>query len=117
RAVSLLAEAGGGRGRGQPGKPVGVHPADALPITLHSGRYGPYLRHGKAIASLPRGMNPDEITVDRAVDLLAARAEKAKTAPAGTRAPRGAKPKAAAKTRTKRAAGSKPKAGKPATAE
>jgi DNA topoisomerase-1 len=113
RAVSLLAESGGrgGRGRAQPGKPIGVHPEDEQPITLHSGRYGPYLRHGKAIASLPRGMNPDAVTIDDAVGLLAARAEKDKSAPA--KRSRAARPKAKAK----RASKAKPKTAKPAQAE
>src|SRR5437762_7295359 len=40
RAVSLLAEGGGrgGRGRAQPGKPIGVHPGGEQPITRHGGR-------------------------------------------------------------------------------
>jgi len=56
-------------------------------------------------------MNPDAVTVDSAVGLLAARAEKDKSAPA--KRPRAASPKAAAKA--KRPA--KPKAAKPARAE
>ncbi|MGH6931606.1 MAG: type I DNA topoisomerase [Dongiaceae bacterium] len=74
RAISLLAE-GPGRRRGPIGKPVGNHPADNQPITLHSGRYGPYIRHGKLLASLPRDANSDELTLDGVVALLAARAE------------------------------------------
>jgi DNA topoisomerase-1 len=77
RAVSLLAEAAANR-RAPPGKAVGNHPADDKPITLHSGRYGPYLRHGKALASLPKGMAEDTVTVANAVTILAAQAEKKK---------------------------------------
>ena len=66
RAVVLLAEASANR-RTPPGKALGDHPADSKPITLHSGRYGPYLRHGNIIASLPRGMSEEEVTLEIAV--------------------------------------------------
>jgi DNA topoisomerase I len=77
RAVVLLAEASAKR-RTPPGKMVGEHPADKKPITLHSGRYGPYLRHANILASLPKGMGEDEVTVENAVTILAAQAEKKK---------------------------------------
>jgi DNA topoisomerase-1 len=79
RAVSLLAEPskGGGR-RMPPGKTLGNHPADGEPVTLHSGRYGPYVRHGKTLASLPGSGDPEAFTLDDAVSLLAAKVEKAK---------------------------------------
>ena len=64
RAVALLAEPSKGGRRTQPGKTLGNHPADAAPITLHSGRYGPYIRHGKLLVSLPKGSEPDEFTLD-----------------------------------------------------
>ena len=79
RAVALLAEPSKGGRRTQPGKTLGNHPADAAPITLHSGRYGPYIRHGKLLVSLPKGSEPDEFTLEAAVALLAAKAEKGKT--------------------------------------
>jgi len=78
RAVVLLAEASTKR-RTPPGKAVGEHPADSKPITLHSGRYGPYLRHGNILASLPKGMSEEEVTVENAIPILAAQAEKKKS--------------------------------------
>jgi DNA topoisomerase I len=45
---------------------------------LHNGRYGPYLRHGNILASLPRGMSEEEVTVENAVPILVAQAEKKK---------------------------------------
>jgi DNA topoisomerase-1 len=78
RAVALLAEPSKGGRRTVPGKTLGNHPADGAPITLHSGRYGPYIRHGKLLVSLPKGSEPDELTLDGAVALLAAKAEKGK---------------------------------------
>ncbi len=74
RAVTLIAEAPARRGAAA-GKEIGVHPADSKPITLHSGRYGPYVKHGKIIASLPKSVEPDGLTLDQAVELIAARAE------------------------------------------
>ncbi|MGQ0677894.1 MAG: type I DNA topoisomerase, partial [Rhodospirillales bacterium] len=75
RAVDLLATAGKGRRR-QPGKELGVHPQDQKPVTLHQGRYGPYVAHGRVYASLPRGMNESEVTLDAAVALLTAKSSK-----------------------------------------
>ncbi len=61
-----------------PGKELGNHPADGKPITLKSGRYGPYVQHGKLNATLPRDMNPDTVTLEQAVQLLAAKADSGK---------------------------------------
>ncbi|MGP0032826.1 MAG: type I DNA topoisomerase, partial [Acidimicrobiales bacterium] len=46
--------------------------ADGTPIVARVGRYGPYLQRGEDRASLPDDMCPDELTVARAEDLLAA---------------------------------------------
>jgi DNA topoisomerase-1 len=50
--------------------PIGMHEGQA--ISLRVGRYGPYLESGEARASVPEGLAPDEITVEKALDLLAA---------------------------------------------
>ena len=80
RAVTVLAEkaARGGRGRSAPAalKTLGDHP-DGGPVTLHDGRYGPYVKHDKTNASLPRGKDPDSLTLDEALALIAERAAKA----------------------------------------
>jgi hypothetical protein len=52
---------------------------DGEVIKLFDGRYGPYVKHGKVNASLPKGMEPDQITVEQAIELLAERAEKMKS--------------------------------------
>ncbi|MDH3474045.1 MAG: type I DNA topoisomerase [Rhodospirillales bacterium] len=78
RAVALLAEAPA-RGRAPAGKPLGDHPEDGKPVTLHSGRYGPYVKHGRVFASLPKGTESESATLDMAVELLAAKAAKSKT--------------------------------------
>jgi DNA topoisomerase-1 len=115
RAVVLLAEkrAGGFKGRGAavaPLKDLGAHPETGEPVHVMSGRFGPYVKSGKINATIPKGTAPEEMTMEIAVPLLAARAlvaPKAKKAPAKKAAPK----KAAA---PKAAAAKKPAAKKPA---
>jgi len=98
RAVALLAEpkGAGRRGGGAPGKILGEHPADKQPVTLHAGRYGPYVKHGKLNATLPKTMTPETVTLDQAVSLLDERAAKG-PAKRPARRKTGARPQAAAK--------------------
>ncbi|MHB1597667.1 MAG: type I DNA topoisomerase [Acidimicrobiales bacterium] len=51
--------------------PIGVA-ADGEPIVVRVGRYGPYLQHSEERASIPEDLAPDEVTVARAEELLAA---------------------------------------------
>ena len=44
---------------------------DGKPIALRVGRYGPYIEHDGQRASVPEGLAPDEITVAKALELLA----------------------------------------------
>jgi DNA topoisomerase-1 len=88
RAVALLAEkaAGGGKGRFQRGKPtvlkdLGEHPEGGKMEVL-SGRYGPYVKHGKTNATIPNGKDPAAISVEEAIELIAARAAKGGKKPA-----------------------------------
>ncbi|MBM3506512.1 MAG: type I DNA topoisomerase [Alphaproteobacteria bacterium] len=78
RAVDLLTEAANKKGRGRGGatalKDLGNHPADGKPVTVHAGRYGPYVKHGKTNATLPKGVEPNDVTLEQAIPLLAARA-------------------------------------------
>ena len=41
-----------------------------------SGRYGPYIKHGAVNANIPRGKDPQDVTLEEAVALLAERAAK-----------------------------------------
>ena len=69
RALALLAEPPKGRraaAAAGPLREVGQHPADQQPITLHSGRFGPYVKHGKLNASLPKRLAPETLTVEDA---------------------------------------------------
>ncbi|QBX37785.1 type I DNA topoisomerase [Brevundimonas sp. S30B] len=111
RAVALLAEkrAAGPRGRGAsaaPLKDLGAHPETGEPVHVMAGRFGPYVKSGKINATLPKGTAPEDLTLEAALPLLAAKADAApkkkaaaKKAPAkkvGTRKP-AAKKTAAAK--------------------
>ena len=44
----------------------------ATEIVVRVGRYGPYLQHGDDRASIPEDLAPDELTVERAEEMLAA---------------------------------------------
>jgi len=80
RAVDLLAQkrAGGAGRRGESAalKDLGAHPADGAPVRVLSGRYGPYIKHGSTNANVPRGTDPQAVTLEQAVALLAERAAK-----------------------------------------
>jgi len=79
RAVSLLAEPRAPRrGAPTPLKVLGNHPADGAPVNLFSGRYGPYVSHGGINATVPSDISLDEINLQQAVDLIAARPQAAK---------------------------------------
>jgi DNA topoisomerase-1 len=85
RAVTLIAEkvARGPRRRfgADPGRPLGDHPAKGGPVVAKNGRYGPYVSHAGVNATLPGDKTPETITLDEAVALLDARAERGAAAP------------------------------------
>ncbi|HEY5025354.1 MAG TPA: type I DNA topoisomerase [Acidimicrobiales bacterium] len=51
--------------------PIGVD-GDGEAVVVRVGRYGPYLQRGEDRASIPEDLPPDELTVERAEELLAA---------------------------------------------
>lgn len=42
-------------------------------LEANTGRFGPYVRFGKLFASIPKDMNPYEITLDQAIELVEAK--------------------------------------------
>jgi DNA topoisomerase-1 len=78
RAMALLAEAGskGGRGSRTPPREVGPHPKDGKPVTVQPGRFGPFVKHGRTLASLRKGQDMATITLEEAVALLAEREKR-----------------------------------------
>ena len=98
-------KAGGGRGgRGTAAlRVLGAHPKDKQPVELHSGRYGPYVKHGSVNATLPDADQIDSLTLAEALALLAAKSGKGggKVARIPVKAAAKAPVKAAAKTAAK----------------
>ncbi|MCB8879857.1 type I DNA topoisomerase [Acidisoma cellulosilytica] len=101
RAVDLLAK------KLASVRSLGAHPKDGEGILVKKGRFGPYAQHGKIVATLPRTVSMDDITLAEAVTLLAEKGKELKPKP-------GAKGKTASRAKPKAAA---PKATKTATAE
>lgn len=133
RAVDLLAQkaAGGGRfGRGGSGTPAAIKTFehDGGIISVRAGRYGPYVNQGKVNATLPKEVKPEDVTIEQALELIAAKggasgtkksssrsagAKKVPAKKAATKKP-AAKAKSTAKAATKPKAASKTKAETPA---
>jgi DNA topoisomerase-1 len=77
RALELLAQPKRGRGRGKSATPLrelGQHPEDEAPVNIYNGPYGPYVKHGKVNASIPEGTAVEDVTLENAVEWLAAKA-------------------------------------------
>jgi DNA topoisomerase-1 len=87
RALELLAEPKWGRRRGAPKvlRELGEHPDDGQPVQILDGRYGPYVKHGKTNASLPKDLAPEQVDMDRAKALIAERAARGPAKKKGAR--------------------------------
>lgn len=107
RAVEMLAEKRANPGRGRRAaakalKELGDHPESGGAISIMDGRYGPYVKWEKVNATLPKDVEPKDVTVEMAVKLIEEKAGKSKKkAPAKKKA---APKKTAAKKTTKKAA-------------
>jgi len=78
RAVTLLAEAKTGQRRGpQLLRELGPHPEGGT-VGLYRGRYGPYVSHDKVYASLPKSADPEKVSLQEGLALLAAQKAKGK---------------------------------------
>ena len=114
RAIDLLAEA----------KAKGPRELRVMDdgITINRGRFGPYLKKGKIMANLPKGKTPEDITLEEAKALLAAKSEskngKTKTTSTAGKAGKTEKLESAETTeitkKTKKAGAAKLKASKTA---
>ncbi|RDD62749.1 type I DNA topoisomerase [Ferruginivarius sediminum] len=128
RALTILAESPKKR-RARQQTEIGEHPREGGPITASVGRYGPYVKHGRTFASLPKGTEPESVTLQQAVDLLDEQAKKkgngkTKSAAAGkttkAKSTKGktaasassSKTKTSAKTKAAGKSGAAPKGGK-----
>jgi DNA topoisomerase-1 len=69
-----------GRGRAAAAPPLrelGEDPNSKKPVVVKEGRFGPYVTDGETNASLRKGDTVEEITIERAAELLAERRERA----------------------------------------
>ncbi|MDX8434141.1 MULTISPECIES: type I DNA topoisomerase [Mesorhizobium] len=82
RAVSVIAEkqlkGKGGRNGATPAalKDLGDHPDGGGKIVVRDGKYGPYVNYGKVNATLPKGKDPQSVTVEDALALIAEKEAK-----------------------------------------
>ncbi|MCC5986244.1 MAG: type I DNA topoisomerase [Pararhodobacter sp.] len=122
RAVELLAQKAARGGRGAPAAPLrelGEHPEGGK-IAVMAGRYGPYVKWEKINATLPKDTEPEAVTLDQALELIAAKAAKggkggkARTGAKGTKSAAKTTAKSTTKTTRRKASGATAKAGKPA---
>jgi len=103
RAVTVLAEkqakGKGARGGGTPAalKELGEHPGGGGKVTVRDGRYGAYVNFGKVNATLPKGKDPQSVTMEEALALIAE-----KEAKSGTGGKKPARKTAAKKTAAKK---------------
>ncbi len=114
RAVDLLAAkaaSGGRRGAATVLKALGDHP-DGGAITVRDGRYGPYVNHAKINATLPKDLKPEEVTLEKALELIAAKAGAKKKPAVKKKAAPKKKPAAKKKVAPKKKPAKKPVASK-----
>jgi DNA topoisomerase I len=80
QALELLSKPKERRRRGGaaagPLREIGADPVTSKPIVVRNGRFGPYVTDGETNASLRRGDDPEQVTLERAIELLAERRAK-----------------------------------------
>ena len=89
-AVAKLADAasGGGRQRGASREPIAVlgqHPESGKDVKVMAGRYGPYVSDGATHATLPKGTQPNSVTLEQAVEWIDTKAAKGPSPKRGRR--------------------------------
>ena len=106
-AVEMLKEAKR-RAAPTPIRELGKHPDDGETIGIFDGRYGPYVKHGKIFASLPKDREVESVTLEEALVWIADKAAK-KGPGRGTKKKAVKKTAARKKTAKKKAARKKTK--------
>lgn len=87
---------------------LGTHPDSEAPVEVRNGRYGPYVTDGVVNASLPRGADPSAVTLEQALELIAAREARLREQgkdPRATKPARGRAKKGAGSTRSRSTGG------------
>jgi DNA topoisomerase-1 len=104
RAVELITKKDN---KNKPLRELGKHPVSGNSIDVRDGRYGPYVKHGKTNATLPKDVSVESVTLAQAVELIDAK-EGGKGGKKGAAAKKtSAKKPAAKKTAAKKTASSK----------
>jgi DNA topoisomerase-1 len=78
-AEQLFAQPKGRRGRAPAAAPLrelGTDPANGKALVIKDGRFGPYVTDGETNVTVPRGTDVDQLTFDRAVELMAEKRAK-----------------------------------------
>jgi DNA topoisomerase-1 len=77
-ALRLLAEPPRRRGQrtAAPGRELGPDPVSGKAVTVKDGRFGPYVTDGEYNATIPKDENAEQITLERAAELLVERRAK-----------------------------------------
>jgi len=99
------------KGRADALRVLGEHP-DGGEISVFDGRYGPYVKHGKINASLPKDQAVDSLTLELALELIAKRAAtvgKKKSSAKATKTAKTAKATTTKATKPKTTKATKPK--------
>ena len=83
RVLSPTGQEGAGADGERPGvRVLGIDPATGDEITLRTGRFGDYVQQGEGEkpkrSSLPKGLSPDDLTLEKAIALLSLPREIAK---------------------------------------
>jgi DNA topoisomerase-1 len=99
-----------GRAAASAGRELGADPATGATVTVKAGRFGTYVTDGEYNATIPRTEDAEQITLERAAELLAER--RAKGPAKKTGAAKGAKKAPAKKSTTRKATARKSTAGK-----
>ena len=103
RALELLAMPKRGRGGRTALKDLGKPDGSEETVQVYDGPYGLYVKQGKVNASLPEGKGAEDVTLEEAVELLAAKASATKASRKSTAKKPAAKKPAAKKPAAKKA--------------
>lgn len=82
RALELLAEPKKASRRQKsktPLRELGTHPDDGEPINIYEGPYGLYVKYQKTNVGIPEGESVETLTLEKALELLAAKVPKSKS--------------------------------------
>ncbi len=55
---------------------IGTHPNDAQPLSIGSGRFGPYIKHGTSFISIPKGYDFLNLTLEEALEIMEKKKER-----------------------------------------